>query len=211
MYVVCLAGGIASGKSTVASMLEGLGALRCDLDQVSRAVLEPPSSCLDAIAAAFGQDLIDPATGALDRAGLARRAFATRERTRELEAIELPAIAARLRETLATAADQPCPPTLVVVEAPLLDRALAMGVSFDEVAFVDTPRDLRLRRAIERGMSGSDFDARDANQPSAEFIRTHATTIFSNTANKSDLERQVRAWYERFATTTTPSSSAAHD
>ena len=79
MYTVFLAGGIASGKSSVARELERRGAWRIDLDQVSRAVLEPGSDCLPEIADAFGDDLLDPQTGELDRGLLAGRAFADAE------------------------------------------------------------------------------------------------------------------------------------
>ena len=74
MYKVFLAGGIASGKSTVARILEGLGASRIDLDQVSRSVLSPRSACSAAVAKAFGEDLVDPATGEINRPLLAKRA-----------------------------------------------------------------------------------------------------------------------------------------
>ena len=71
MYIVFLAGGIASGKSTVARELERLGAWRIDLDRISRDVLEPGGECTLAIADAFGQDVLDPITGALRRGLLA--------------------------------------------------------------------------------------------------------------------------------------------
>ena len=73
MHVVFLAGGTGSGKSTVARELERLGAWRIDLDELSRAVLEPGTACLGEVADAFGDDLVDRETGALDRALLARR------------------------------------------------------------------------------------------------------------------------------------------
>ena len=92
MYTVFLAGGIASGKSSVARALERRGAWRIDLDQVSRAVLEPGSECVAEVAEEFGEDLVDAQTGALDRGGLARRAFADADSTARLEAIELPYI-----------------------------------------------------------------------------------------------------------------------
>ena len=72
MYTVFLAGGTASGKSTVARELERLGAWRIDLDELSRAVLAPGEPCVAEVCAAFGDDLVDPGTGALDRALLAQ-------------------------------------------------------------------------------------------------------------------------------------------
>ena len=125
MYKVFLAGGIASGKSTVARILEGLGASRIDLDQVSRSVLSPRSACSAAVAKAFGEDLVDPATGEINRPLLAKRAFATPEGGARLEAIELPFIS----EALAHALDEEersGAASVCVVEVPLLDRVEAM-------------------------------------------------------------------------------------
>ena len=47
MYRLFLAGGTASGKSSAARYLAQKGALRIDLDQLSRAVLAPGEPCVD--------------------------------------------------------------------------------------------------------------------------------------------------------------------
>ena len=96
-HTTFLAGGIASGKSTVARLLHDRGAWLCDLDQVSREVLEAGSPVLESIAAEFGDDLVDRDTGELNRGELASRAFATSEDTARLEAIEMPASPPSLR------------------------------------------------------------------------------------------------------------------
>lgn len=96
MHTVFLAGGTASGKSTAARELERLGAWRIDLDELSRAVLAPGSECLSEVCDAFGDDVVDAGTGVLDRALLARRAFADAESAELLERIELPHIRAML-------------------------------------------------------------------------------------------------------------------
>ena len=70
-----LAGGIASGKSTVARVFEELGAVRIDLDDLSREALAPGSPILPQIKAAFGDDVINP-VGGVKRELLAERAFA---------------------------------------------------------------------------------------------------------------------------------------
>lgn len=194
MYVVFLAGGIASGKSTVAGELERLGAWRIDLDQVSREVLEPGTQCLAEVADEFGQDLVDADTGVLDRAALARRAFASAEATARLEAIELPHITA----VLVRALEGGCAsggPGVCVVEVPLLDRVEGMCDLADEVVAVCCPLELRRARAQGRGMDVADFDRRVAAQPTDDYLRAHATTVFDNTGSRSALLRAVYAWW----------------
>ena len=90
MYKVILAGGMASGKSTVSKMFEAAGGLRFDLDEVSRRLLRPGCECTYRVAEAFGNDLLDPVTHEINRRELGRRAFATRESAELLEELEMP-------------------------------------------------------------------------------------------------------------------------
>lgn len=195
MYKVFLAGGIASGKSTVARILEGLGASRIDLDQVSRSVLSPRSACSAAVAKAFGEDLVNPTTGEINRTLLAKRAFATPEGGAQLEAIELPFISEALTHALDEEERSGAAP-VCVVEVPLLDRVEAMLSQVDEVLCVIAPLDVRRVRAQGRGMDVADFDRRVALQPSDEYLRSHADVVFENAGDEKGLATQVRAWWD---------------
>lgn len=195
MYTVFLAGGIASGKSSVAREFERRGAWRIDLDRLSRVVLEPGTECVAEVAREFGEDLVDPRTGALDRAALAARAFADPESASRLEAIELPYIQELLVHALEGGPCAQAEPSLCVVEVPLMDRMEASFGLADEILVVDCPLELRRVRAIGRGMEAADFDARAANQPSDEYLRTHATALLDNTGGPSDLARRIDAWW----------------
>jgi dephospho-CoA kinase len=232
MRTVFLAGGIGSGKSTVARELERLGAARIDLDQLSRDVLCEDKGVIARVCEAFGEDLIDPATGVLNRGLLASRAFASRESAALLEAIELPAITRLLERRLAELAtpqlaagveaeaagtevsevgDVPQDdaiahglagrvgaPQLAIVEVPLLDRVDEATLALaDGVLVVWCPLELRRERAIGRGMTGEDFDARAANQPSDEWLRAHATELLDNSAGTEELLAATRDWYNR--------------
>lgn len=193
MYTVLLAGGIASGKSTVSRELVRLGATNIDLDQVSRKVLEPGMPAVAAVARAFGQDLVDPESGRLRRQLLAQRAFSSREEAARLERIEIPAITEELDRELAASEAEGA--KVCVVEVPLLDRVEGIARRADEVLCVVCPLSVRRERAVGRGMSVEDFDARVANQTSDEYLREHATTLFDNAGSTQGLLRQVDAWW----------------
>lgn len=194
MRTIYLAGGIGSGKSTVARELERLGCRRIDLDQLSRDVLLPGTRTTQDVAAAFGHDLLDPVTGELDRRLLAERAFVTREDAARLEAIELPAIRALLERTLDELAASPDAPQACLVEVPLLDRmGEALGRA-DEVLVVSCPLGVRRERAMGRGMDEADFEARRANQPSDPWLLAHATSVIDNAGTPEDLRASVRQW-----------------
>lgn len=200
MYTVYLAGSIASGKSSVARQWERLGARRIDLDVVSREVLGAGLPCTLAVAREFGDDLLDPRTGELDRALLAKRAFASKEAAGRLEAIELPFIGGRLLELLGTSgqgADVPgdgaAPCT--VVEIPLLDRMGAVAFTPDETVCVLCPRSVRRARAIARGMTPEGFDARDALQPGDAWLKDRADTVIENDGAPDVLAAKAAAWW----------------
>ena len=212
MYVVYLAGGIASGKSTVAAELERLGAWRVDLDQISREVLEPGTACTLAVAEEFGKDLLDPQTGELDRSLLAARAFATKEGVALLEKIELPAIRARLAEVLTHGACAEREPDCCVVEVPLLDRMEDALDLVDEVVVVNLSLDERRVRALGRGMTAEDFDARAANQPTDEWLLAHADTVIENDGTLDELIEATRSWWDaHVADGWKPRGGSAHE
>lgn len=196
MRTVFLAGGIASGKSTVARLLARRGAWLCDLDQVARDVVAPGSEVLDQIAVEFGDDLIDPETGELDRHGLALRAFDSAADTRRLEQIEMPAIKARLTQILTNTSCAATAPVVAVVEVPLLDRVEDLLPLADDVLVVAAPMALRRCRAVGRGMTGADFDRRAAQQPSEEYLRSHAADVIDNSGTAESLEAAVDAWWK---------------
>ena len=196
MHTTFLAGGIASGKSTVARMLHERGAWLCDLDQVSREVLESGSPVLAQVAAEFGDDLIDPESGELDRLGLAVRAFASAEATERLEAIEVPAIRERLAQILTNSCCAATEPALAVVEVPLLDRVEDLLPLADDVLVVCAPLSLRRERACGRGIDGEDFDARVARQATDDYLRAHATHVIENDGDEEALARAVDAWWQ---------------
>ncbi len=195
MRCAFLAGGIASGKSTVSRLLREKGAWIVDLDQVSRDVLEPGSPVLDELALEFGDDIVDPVSGELNRALLAKRAFSSAEATERLEEIELPAIRERLAEVLTHSCCAATPPVLTVVEVPLLDRVEDLFSLADNILVVVAPMELRRERAVGRGMQIEDFDVRVSKQPSEAYLRSHATHIFDNSGNEDELRQQVDEWW----------------
>lgn len=190
-YVVFLSGGIASGKSTVAKELAARGAACVDLDELSRATTRAGSPVNAELAKAFGADVLDPRTGELRRDVLARRAFATDEATKTLEAITHPAIRGLLLSWLSDhEGDEVC-----VVEVQLLDRVQSLLSLADEVLCVTCPLELRRERAVARGMRACDFDARVAKQPTDDYLASVATTVLSNSGNTEQLLSLIDEWW----------------
>ena len=120
MKLVGLTGGIASGKSTVAKILERLGAAIVNADVLAREVVEPGQVAWNEIVAAFGRDVLQP-DQTLDRQKLRTIIFNNPAARKQLEAIIHPRVRALAEQRIHehTAAGF----AVVVYEVPLLFEA----------------------------------------------------------------------------------------
>ncbi len=84
-------GGIASGKTTVAEILEELGAPLIDLDIIARQVVEPGTVALENIIDYFGKQVLHE-DKSLDRKKLSNIIFEDMEKRKKLESFTHPPI-----------------------------------------------------------------------------------------------------------------------
>ncbi len=154
MFVVGLTGGIAAGKTVVATRLGELGAAIIDADRLAREVVEPGTPGLDAIAVRFGRGILLP-DGSLDRPALGSIVFGDPAARKDLEAITHPAVH-ELSQRRMTEAVLHDPARVVVYDVPLLVEARGTS-EFDTIVVVHAPRDTRLARLVDlRRMPAAD-------------------------------------------------------
>lgn len=196
MYTVMVTGGLGSGKSELVRELCALGATGIDLDEIGRLVLEEDEDARDELAARFGDDVLD-GEGMVDRPLLARRAFACPQATRQLDDVMLPRILARAADCLVEVHCAPLSDAPVqVVEVALLDRVPDFAALADERIAVSAPSDLRLARAVERGMDAADACARIAAQASDACRERIADTVCENSGTRAELAAWARSWWD---------------
>ncbi len=192
MFLIGLTGGIGSGKSTVAARLQEKGAVIVDADQIAREIVEPGEPALAELASAFAGVLNED--GTLNRAELARQAFASEESTKTLNRITHPQIRNRTRERLEEAEADGA--NVVVYDMPLLienDEADQV----DHVLVVDAPDEVRVQRLVEyRGLEAADARRRIAAQVDRETRLKHADTILDNSGSKDSLLAQVDEFWK---------------
>jgi dephospho-CoA kinase len=191
---VGLTGGIGSGKSEVARLLAGHGAVIVDADVLAREAVAPGSAGLDRVVAEFGPDVLD-ADGSLDRSKLAQVVFADPERLATLNAIIHPFVRRRSAEIVAAA-----PVDAVVVEdVPLLVENNLQG-RYDVVVVVDASPGTQVGRLTRvRGMSEPDALARMSAQATREQRAAVADVVIDNDGDLGALRTQTDALWERLA------------
>ena len=187
--MIGLTGGIGSGKSTVASLLAGRGAVVVDADLIAREVVEPGGSAYAPIVERFGPGVL-AADGRLDRAALASVVFSDPEALAALEAITHPAIQGEMARRVAAhdGSDD-----VVIMDIPLLkDRRWPMA----GVVVVDVPEQVAVRRLVEqRGFDEGDARRRIAAQISREQRRSLADVVVDNSGDPTALAGEIdRVW-----------------
>ncbi|MCB9688910.1 MAG: dephospho-CoA kinase [Alphaproteobacteria bacterium] len=193
MKVVGLTGGIATGKSTVASLFAGWGASVLDADQVAREVVEPGTPALVAIVDAFGSEALD-ADGRLDRPAMRRRIASDPDARRRLEAITHPAILQTIAERLAawTAEGR----ELAVVEAALMVETGSYRM-YPQLVVVSADPEVQVRRVMARdGVGEQDARALLATQLPMAAKEAVATHVIRNDADRDALEARAREVFE---------------
>ncbi len=175
--MIGLTGPTGAGKSTVAALFAARGVSVIDADDATRTVQAAGSPCLAALAEAFGADILR-ADGSLDRAALAKRAFADKAATERLGAIVHPFVLEEMDRR--TEAAKTAGAKTVVLDAPLLFEAKLDAICHATVAVL-APAELRMARIMAR--DGIDHEAaarRMAAQPHDAFYRERATYLLEN-------------------------------
>jgi dephospho-CoA kinase len=192
VITVGLTGGIGAGKSEVARLLAGHGAVVVDADQLAREAVAPGTPGLAAVVAEFGPEVL-AADGSLDRAALGEIVFSDPLRRAVLEKIVHPYVGRRSAPLMAAAPAD----AVVVYDVPLLVENRLQD-AYDVVVVVEADDDVRLDRlAGSRGMTESDARQRFAAQASRAQRAEVADVIIDNGGTQARLADQVDALWRR--------------
>jgi dephospho-CoA kinase len=196
--LIGLTGGIASGKSTVAKILERSGAAIINADDLAREVVEPGREAWLEIVDAFGRDVLQ-ADQTLDRQKLRSLIFNDVAKRKKLESIIHPRVRAlaeqRIREQAAAGR------AVVVYEVPLLFEG-NLQESLRPVILVACDVPTQRRRLEQRdGIAAVEAQKHIDAQMNLEEKRRLADYVIENNGTLADLERQVQAVLEKISAT----------
>lgn len=198
--VLGLAGGIGSGKSSVARGLERRGALVLDSDDEAKAILTRPE-VIERLTEWWGPSILD-AEGRADRRRIADVVFERPQERQRLEALVHPILKAERSRRVQDA--RRAGRELIVLDAPLLFEAGVDG-ECDAVVFVRCGRETRLGRVREtRGWSDEELTRREKAQMDLEEKRRRCRFVIDNDGPREAIDARidalladVRRWRDR--------------
>lgn len=185
---IALTGGIATGKSVVARLLEAHGFPVIDTDQVARDVVAPGTEGLAAVVGRFGAG-VRRDDGALDRPALAAIVFADPAARRDLEGLLHPRIR---RAVEAFFAERPADQASVA-EIPLAYEA-GWGATFDVVVVVACHPDTQRARLMARDGLGAEAAGQRlaAQWPIADKVRLADAVVMTDGDMASTVAQTAR-------------------
>ncbi len=201
-YVVGLTGGIGTGKSRVADLLEKLGAAVVCADRIVHQIQEAGSEALEEIARVFGPEYVQE-NGQLDRERLGSLVFTDPSARKKLNDIIHPRVTRAMAERLEELRAERVP--VVVLDIPLLLEGRVAGrgtgavLPFDEIVVVYANDETQVERVLARdGLTRDEVLDRVRAQMPLEEKRKLANTIIENSGSWDHTERQVRALDKRW-------------
>ena len=188
MKIIGLTGGIASGKSTVATELRKQNVPVFDADEVSRNAVAKGSKGLALVAEAFGAEYLT-ADGEMDRAKISQLVFSDKEALKTLEGILHKIVWDEAEAFLAEAREQKA--KLAVLDVPLLIET-KWHERVDLVWLVAVSKKQQIKRAMIRsGMTEEEVKARIAAQMSLEDKKKFADVVLDNSGALEETLEQV--------------------
>jgi dephospho-CoA kinase len=195
MLKVGLTGGLASGKTFVARLLEELGCHLLRADRLGHEVLRPGGEAREDVIGEFGRDILT-ANGEIDRKALGALVFADPVRLKALNALVHPHVFRRQEEWFRALAGRE-PADIGVVEAAIMIESGSYK-RYDKLILTACPAELQIARYREReGASEDEARARLAHQMPLSEKRKYADYIVDTSGSEEETGRQVRGIYRR--------------
>ncbi len=196
MYVIGLTGGIGSGKSTVAEVLEAQGASVLSADIFGLEVYSPGRPAWQEIVDAFGREVVAE-DGTIDRKKLGVVVFSDPKHLAALNSIVHPRMKGMMRERLAALAQDGV--EITVLEAALLFEAKWDDLA-DEVWVTTLAPAIAAKRTSERGGLSEDQVLERIKSQMSNEERTQNSHVVIDT--DGDLEGTKQQALDAWATLT---------
>lgn len=187
-YAIALTGGIATGKSTVASLMKLHGIAVIDADEIAHELLDKHS---DKIAEMFGEIYVRK--GKVLRTNLGKVIFSDEAKKKQLEAFIHPLIREEIEKRAAAHDSRKFP---YLIDIPLFFENGAYDIKDSVVVY--TPPEIQLDRYMKRNdLSKEEAMLRINSQMSIDEKKKRATWVIDNSSNLKHLQAECEAFVDR--------------
>ena len=198
MKMIGLTGGIATGKSIVASVFREMGAIILDADVIARLVVLPHQPAWKDIVEFFGPEVVNE-DQSLDRAKIGEIVYNNPNSLKELNRFTHPRIMQYYKDELRRIKTEQ-PDAIVILEVPLLYET-NMDKLCQQVVVVYVDRETQIQRLMKRdNMSYADAVKRvDAQMPMDEKVR-RADFVIDNRGSMEETKEKATKYYNEILT-----------
>jgi dephospho-CoA kinase len=193
MKIIGITGPSGAGKSLLSETFTKRNIPVIDADALYHSLLVPPSECLDAIKAAFGECVIAP-DGTLDRAALGAVVFSNEKKLALLNETVLSRVLVRIREVIASYAESGA--LAVAVDAPTLIES-GFNRECDFVLSILAPKRDRIERIMARdSISREKAELRINAQKDDEFYIKASDAVLINDGSQNQFFERAETMIE---------------
>jgi dephospho-CoA kinase len=187
-HAIALTGGIATGKSTVCSLLKLHGFLTIDADSIAHKLLDKNSST---IASLFGEQYV--VDGKVQRKELGKIIFTNEKNKLKLEAFIHPLIKEEIEKEARIFEEQGKP---YFIDIPLFFETMHYPISRSVVVY--TPKALQIKRLMQRDLiDENEALLKISNQMDIEEKKNLATFVIDNSSTLKNLQNEVEVLKEK--------------
>jgi len=193
LKVICLTGGLASGKSTAVKHLATKGAVVIDADILGHQAYNPGTAAFDEVITSFGEE-VRGGDGQIDRKALGGKVFGKPEALRKLTDIVWPEIRRLAELELAAIADSNSE-AIVVLEAAVLFEAGWEDIG-EEIWVLTVDRETAIERSMARDKAPRDAVERRLDSQLSNEVRTsRADVVITNDDSVARMLAQIDSAY----------------
>ncbi len=191
MLKIGLTGSIATGKSTVEKIFKEFGIPVIDADEIVHKLLKEDRIKKELVGR-LGNILDEE--GEVDRKKVADIIFSNPEKKKEVENIIHPEVFNYIQRWIKE--QEKSNPPFVIVSVPLMIETGSYK-NYDKIIVVYAPKELQLKRLIQKGMSKEEALKRINAQMDIEEKVKYADFVIKNTGTLQDLKREVEKVYKQ--------------
>lgn len=190
-FVVCVTGGIASGKTLVSDLMSLSGFKVVDADIIARQVVAKGEPLLNNLVDFFGSDIL-LSDGSLNRKKLKKMVFEDKKKLSLLNESMHPAIQERIMHQLLGYKNQ-----LIALVIPLFQQSMIGLYGINRVLVVDVAESIQMKRiqqrdGVDASLAQNILDAQSSRLARLKF----ATDVLVNNESKEQLNNKINMFVD---------------